>query len=242
MLAAPRTGPSAQRLRVVVVEDEEDLRNLLHMTLEDAGFDVVAVEHLLAARAAVAVTRPAVIVLDRMLADGDGIALCNELRRAKDGVAVLVLSALGTERDRVEGFEAGADDYVVKPFSLRELSARVHVLAGLIAERRRGTSSMPPSAVLRWRELALDTTNHHVHLAGVEIELRPLEFKLLATFLEQPRRAFGREELLTLLWGGGARPSSRTIDVHVTRLRQRLGNHGEAIETVPGYGYRLRDE
>jgi two-component system phosphate regulon response regulator PhoB len=241
VVSSSSVSASGVRLGVVVVEDEEDVSLLLRHTLAGAGFEVVVAADLASARAAIAAMRPAVIVLDRMLPDGDGLSFCKELRRGQERAAVLLLSALGSEGDRVDGLEAGADDYVVKPFSVREVAARVHILSTLIAERRAGPRSSGPASLLQWRGLFVDKHRHRVVIDGVETELRPLEFKLLVELLQNPERAFSRTQLLSLLWGDEERPSARTVDVHVTRLRHNLGTHGDCVETVPGYGYRLRE-
>ena len=156
-------------------------------------------------------------------------------------VAVLMLTARGDEYDRVLGFEVGADDYVVKPFSVRELVMRVRALARRTAERRAARATTGSDQKLRWKGLELDPVRHRVFVDEAELQLRPLEFKLIQVLLEHPGRVFTRGQLLEEVWGIAGEASSRTVDTHVRRLRERLGTYGEAVETVHGFGYRLKE-
>src|SRR5579863_1023097 len=177
----PMTAPTPAD-RVLIVDDEPDLRQLVTFNLREAGFEVDAVGSGQAGLALAARTRPAVIILDLMLPDVPGTEVCRLLR--KDAVlsdcAVLLLTARADEYDRVLGFEVGADDYVVKPFSVRELVMRVRALARRTGERRVARSSEEPARRLKWRGLELEMVRHHVFVDGVELVLRPLEFKLIA--------------------------------------------------------------
>jgi two-component system phosphate regulon response regulator PhoB len=224
----------------MVVEDEEDVQLLIVHNLRAAGFDVVSCEGLAEARAALSACSPQVIVLDRMLPDGDGLSLCAELRTdgRYDDVGVLVLTARGTEEDRIGGLEAGADDYVVKPFSVRELVARVRGLALAGADRRSARAVGARPDVLRWKNLLVDLLGHEVRVDGAVVHLRPLEFKLLCLLLEEPGRILSREEIVARLWSG-ATASPRVVDSHVKRLRVRLGPAADVVETVWKAGYRL---
>ncbi len=178
-----------------------------------------------------------------MLPDISGTEVCRQLRRdpVLGDSAVLMLTARGDEYDRLLGFEVGADDYVVKPFSPRELVLRVRALARRTGERRAARSTVAGEEKLAWRGLALDPVRHRVFLDGDELQLRPLEFKLIQLLLEHPGRVFTRAQLLEEVWGITGDPSSRTVDTHVRRLRERLGAYGEAVETVHGFGYRLKE-
>jgi two-component system, OmpR family, phosphate regulon response regulator PhoB len=228
---------------VLVVDDEEDIRRLVSFNLTDAGFKVEAVENGTDALSTAARLRPSVVVLDLMLPDVSGMEVCRRLR-ADDTVAdaaILMLTARGDEYDRVLGFEVGADDYVVKPFSVRELVMRVKGLAVRARERRLARSSRDEGKRLRWRGLEVDPARHRVTADGAEITLRPLEYKLLAIFVEHPGRVLSRTELLEEVWGISPDTNTRTVDTHMRRLRERLGSYSEAIETVHGFGYRLRD-
>ena len=235
----------APAARVVVVEDEADVRRLLEFNLTGAGFDVVGLESAAQVAETVAREGAALVVLDRMLPDGDGLAVCSEIRRDErlEGLGILLLTALGSEADRVAGLSAGADDYVVKPFSVREVVARVRILASAVETRRKARQVDAAGArIFRWRDVIVDVLRHRVFGAGVEIELRPFEFLLLLTFLETPDKVWSRESLIAKLWNGEVATSRRTIDVHIRRLRERLGPFGEVVETVHGVGYRLRPE
>jgi two-component system phosphate regulon response regulator PhoB len=168
--------------------------------------------------------------------------VCRQIREDPSigDIGILMLTARGDEYDRLLGFEVGADDYVVKPFSMRELVHRVRALA----RRSRGTgptsTDAPAGEPLEWRGLLLDPVRHRVEADGEELKLRPLEFRLLTLFLEHPGEVLTRAQLLADAWGITAPVPTRTVDTTVRRLREALGEHGEAIETVHGFGYRLR--
>jgi two-component system phosphate regulon response regulator PhoB len=231
--------------RVLIVEDEPDVARLLAFNLESAGFAVQIAATVTAALAKARERRPEVVVLDLMLPDGSGFDVCRALRAdpATADVGVLMLTARGDAEDRIVGLEAGADDYVVKPFVVREVVLRVTALASRIGELRAvgvvGAPAPAPS-VIRCGELAIDVANHQVSASGQEVQLRPLEFKLLALLVAHPGRVFSREELLAEVWGLRGDLNTRTVDVHVRRLRMNLGAAADAIETVHGFGYRAR--
>jgi two-component system phosphate regulon response regulator PhoB len=155
--------------------------------------------------------------------------------------AILMLMARGDEYDRVLGFEVGADDYVVKPFSVREVVMRVRGLAVRARERRLARGARDEGKRLRWKGLEIDPARHRVVVDGAELTLRPLEYKLLSIFIEHPGRVLSRTELLQEVWGVSPETNTRTVDTHIRRLRERLGAYSEAIETVHGFGYRLRE-
>jgi two-component system phosphate regulon response regulator PhoB len=230
--------------RVLVVDDEEDIRRLVSFNLDEAGFQVETVGTGAEALRAAAELVPAVFVLDLMLPDVSGMEVCRRLRAdpALADAAILMLTARGDEYDRVLGFEVGADDYVVKPFSVRELVMRVKGLAVRARERRLARAATDEGKRLRWRDLEIDPVRHRVTIPDVgELTLRPLEYKLLAIFVEHPGRVFSRTDLLQEVWGVSPETNTRTVDTHIRRLRERLGAYADAIETVHGFGYRLRD-
>jgi len=228
---------------VLVVDDEEDIRRLVTFNLDEAGFRVEAVDTGTIALSAATRLRPAVVVLDLMLPDLSGTEVCRRLRADPDlaDAAILMLTARGDEYDRVLGFEVGADDYVVKPFSVRELVMRVRGLAVRARERRLARGASDEGKRLQWRGLEVDPIRHRVTIDGAELGLRPLEYKLLAIFVEHPGKVFSRTDLLQEVWGISPETNTRTVDTHIRRLRERLGAFSEAIETVHGFGYRLRD-
>lgn len=229
--------------RLLLIDDEPDLQQLLVWNLDAAGFTVEAVSTGTAGIEAALRERPAVVILDLMLPDIPGTEVCRRLRSDErlEDVGILMLTARGDEYDRVVGFEVGADDYVVKPYSVRELVLRVKALARRSAERHSARRATDAGTRLVWRGLSVDPVRHRVFADGVELSLRPLEYKLIATFLEHPGVVFSRAELLEEVWGIKPETHTRTVDTHIRRLRERLGKLGDAIETVQGFGYRLRD-
>jgi two-component system phosphate regulon response regulator PhoB len=173
-----------------------------------------------------------------MLPDTPGTEVCRQLRRGEEtrDVPVIMLTARGEEVDRVVGFEVGADDYVVKPFSMRELLGRV------AAVLRRRTGAKPGEAgAVRFGVLSVDREAHRVHVAGVEVELTALEFKLLCTLMDRKNRVQSREALLRDVWDLSPDINTRTVDTHVKRLREKLGQAADYVTTVRGVGYRFKD-
>ena len=221
--------------RILVVEDEADLREILEYNLTAAGHRVLlaatGADGLRIARA----SKPDLVLLDLMLPDISGNEVCRILKKDPETQAmrVVMVTAKGDEIDRVVGFELGADDYVAKPFSMRELLLRVHAVL-----RR---CSIPPAAPLRFGELRIDALAHRVWVDEQEVVLTTLEFKLLVTLLERQNRVQTRHTLLSDVWGIDADITSRTVDTHVKRLREKLYGAGRYIETVRGVGYRFSD-
>ncbi len=228
------------RRRVLVVEDEPDVARLLDHHLRAAGFDVAIAATVAAAQAAVRASPPTVVLLDVMLPDGDGFALCRELRAdpATAAIGVILLTARAEPDDRITGLEVGADDYVGKPFVAREVVLRVTALANRLAER----ATPAPGAALRLGPLAIEPREHVVTYAGAPLALRPLEYKLLMTLAAEPGRVFSRDDLLAAVWDIHGSVNTRTVDVHVRRLRQSLGPAADWVETVHGFGYRARKD
>ncbi len=235
------TGPADSR-PILVIDDEADLRNLLLYKLREEGFIAAAAGTAAEGLSEAARLRPGVIILDLMLPDQPGTEVCKKLRADPSlrDVAILMLTARGDEVDRVVGLELGADDYVVKPFSVREVMLRVRALLRRAAERTAAVSAVAEGKPLHWRGLEVNLTEHRVLADGTELSLTPLEFRLLSRLMTHPGRAFTRDQLLDHVWNITADVTTRTVDTHVKRLREKLGIYGEAVETVRGIGYRLR--
>ena len=239
------SGKSNLDRRVLVVDDEPDVRELLTYNLTAAGFTVESAETGTAGLEAVQRFAPDVILLDLMLPDMPGTEVCRRIRG--DGTsrqpAVVMLTAKGDEIDRVVGFELGADDYVVKPFSMRELVLRV----GAILRGRHPAAagaSRPVGGRRRYvvGPLDLDVETHHAFVNGQEVRVSTLEMRLLAHLIEHRGRVWSRQQLLDTVWGCRTGVGARTIDAHVRRLRIKLGNAGSVLQTIRGTGYRLSPE
>ncbi|MEO6772026.1 MAG: response regulator [Kofleriaceae bacterium] len=227
--------------RVVIIEDERDVARLLEFNLRSASFAVVTADTGAEGLAAIKANHPDVVILDLMLPDTTGYEVCKAIR-ADGAIAetgVLMLTAKGEPEDRILGLEVGADDYVVKPFVVREVVLRVTALANRLAERR-ARSTTSTGAVLKAGAIQLDPVTHDVKISGVSTQLRPLEYKLLQLLVSDPGRVFSREELLEQVWEMRGDINTRTVDVHVRRLRVSLGEAAEVIETVHGFGYRAK--
>ncbi|EDM75869.1 two component transcriptional regulator, winged helix family protein [Plesiocystis pacifica SIR-1] len=223
---------------ILIVEDEQDLLDTLEFNLQREGYATRrAASGRAGLEAAALEPAPDLVLLDLMLPDISGTEVCRQLRAAERtrSVPVVMLTARGEEVDRVVGFEVGADDYVTKPFSVRELMLRVRAIL-----RRAGTKAEAPSR-LQHGDLEVDVAGHRVWVGGNEIRLTALEFRLLATLLSRAGRVQTRDTLLSDVWGMHAGLTTRTVDTHVTRLRKKLGDAGSYIETLRGVGYRFRD-
>jgi two-component system phosphate regulon response regulator PhoB len=223
---------------ILLVDDERDLLSVLDFNLRAAGFETLLAtrgeEALLALKRRI----PDLVLLDLMLPDLPGTEVCRRIKadpRTRH-VPVVMLTAKGEEVDRVVGFELGADDYVTKPFSLRELTLRLQAIL------RRGAAAravdLPRQEV---GPIRVDTEAHRVYVDGAEATLTPLEFKLLTTFMARLGRVQSREQLLEDVWEMSPEVETRTVDTHVKRLREKLGSGRDLLETVRGVGYRLVD-
>lgn len=222
---------------IVVAEDERDLNNLVRRHLEDEGHRVVQVFDGAEAVLAVQRERPDLLLLDWMMPKLDGLEVCRRVRRDSI-VPILMLTARSEEIDRVIGLEVGADDYLVKPFGIRELLARVKAMLRRVELFRESGNDAPPP-VLTSGSLHMDLAQHTVAVAGEPVDLTPKEFDLLALLVQNAGRAFARDYLLEKVWGYDYPGFDRTVDTHVLRLRKKLGSAGDQIETVWGVGYRL---
>lgn len=221
---------------VLVVEDESAQREVLKYNLEAEGFDVVMAENGDEAMLLVAEENPDLIVLDWMLPNVSGIEVCRRVKANPDtrAIPIIMLSARSEETDRVRGLETGADDYVVKPYSVVELMARLRT-------QLRRTRPTTMGERLSFEDIILDSGEHRVFRAGQPLHLGPTEFRLLATLMEKPGRVWTREQLLDRVWGRDIYVDTRTIDVHVGRLRKALmvNGGGNPVRTVRGTGYSL---
>jgi two-component system, OmpR family, phosphate regulon response regulator PhoB len=220
--------------RVLIVEDEPSIAELISVNLRHNGFAPVWAEDAAAAQRELDAALPDAILLDWMLPGQSGIALARKWRAdaRTRSVPILMLTARGDEPDKVAGLDAGADDYITKPFSTQELLARIRAVL-----RRR--VSQPPSETVSLGELRLDASTHRVTWQGQPIKLGPTEFKLLHFLMAHPERVHSRAQLLDKVWGDHVYIEERTVDVHVKRLREALGSAGALVETVRGVGYRM---
>jgi two-component system phosphate regulon response regulator PhoB len=224
--------------RILIVEDEEDLTLLLRYNLEAAGYEVETVARGDEADVRFKESTPDLVILDWMLPGLSGIEICRRLRARPDTKAlpIIMLTARGEESERVRGLSTGADDYIVKPFSLPELMARVSALLRRAAPER-------VADVLSFGDVELDREKKRVTRAGRPVELGPTEYRLLEFLMERPGRVFSRQQMLDGVWGSDIYIDERTVDVHVGRLRKALnrGHDTDPIRTVRGAGYALDD-
>ncbi len=220
---------------VLVVEDDVKMVHLLRLYLEREGFGVMTAADGRAALEVADRARPSLVILDLMLPHLDGLEVCKRLRASSD-VPILMLTARVDEVDKLLGLQLGADDYVTKPFSPREVVARVQAILRRSGPKRR-------EQILRHGDLEMDVARHRVMVAGREVHLTPIEFKVLQAFLESPERAYSRDQLLSAIYPTHeAAVVDRTIDVHVGKLRAKLGDdptRPRYIATVRGVGYKL---
>jgi two-component system phosphate regulon response regulator PhoB len=223
--------------RILVIEDEQDLGSLLEYNLKTDGHEPEVVRTGAAAVSRYRTFKPDLVLLDLMLPDISGSEVARLIREGDSRrVPIIMVTARGEEADRVKGLELGADDYVVKPFSVKELLLRVKNVL-----RRQGDAAEQPAtgSVSSSGEIVLDRERHEVKVGGRAIVLTALEFRLLKTFLERPGRVQTRETLLSDVWGIDAEITTRTVDTHIKRLREKLGAAGNVIETIRGVGYKL---
>jgi two-component system phosphate regulon response regulator PhoB len=234
--------------RVLVVEDEELIRETIALALTEEGYEVFTAEdgrkglEFLASRTGESSHGEAVvfdlIILDLMLPYVNGLDLCRLIRHEGDSVPILMLSAKGTETDRVVGLEVGADDYLTKPFGMRELIARCRALL----RRHRRSQLQTQESTLRFHEIVLYPQECRVTIRGEEVNLSPKEFRILELFMSHPRRVWSREQLIERIWGPDFMGDSKTVDVHIRWLREKLEldpSRPEYLLTVRGFGYRF---
>jgi len=222
--------------RILVVEDEEDIRDLIKLRFEQEGFRIsLAADGEIALKKAKSEV-PNLIVLDLMLPKKDGLSVCKELKAdpVTKRIPVLMLTAKSEEVDRVLGFELGADDYLTKPFSPRELVLRVKAILNRLAARTKEAVR-----ILTAGDLVLDVSNYEVRIKGKSVVLTKTEFHLLRCLLEGKGRVVTKESLLNQIWGFESYGDSRTLDTHLAKLRKKIGKQGDKIETVRGIGYKF---
>jgi two-component system, OmpR family, phosphate regulon response regulator PhoB len=221
---------------ILVVEDEPALATLLRYNLEKEGFSVAEAHDGEEALLQLSERTPDAVLLDWMLPQVSGLEICRRIRRTPEwrGLPVIMLTAKGEEADRVRGLEGGADDYVVKPFGVGELVARLRAVM-------RRASPSAGAETLRYADLVMDLVGHRVMRSNAPIHLGPTEFRLLRVLLERPGRVFSREQLLDAVWGREAEIEPRTVDVHIRRLRKAMndGARRDLIRTVRAAGYAL---
>jgi len=246
-LEAARAQPNVKLGRVLIVEDEELIRETIALALTEEGYEVLVAED---GRSVLELTLKSetgnkpemapldLVILDLMLPYINGLDLCRLIRHEGNSVPILMLSAKGSETDRVVGLEVGADDYLTKPFGMRELIARCRALL------RRHRHAQPPSQkpTLKFQEITLYPQECRVTVRGEEINLSPKEFRILELFMTHPRRVWSREQLIERVWGPDFMGDSKTVDVHIRWLREKLEldpSHPEYLLTVRGFGYRF---
>ncbi len=225
---------------ILIVDDERDLLSLLDFNLRKEGFETLLASSGEEALRALRRMVPDLVLLDLMLPDVPGTEICRQVKAdpRTEHVPVVMLTAKGEEIDRVVGLELGADDYVTKPFSVRELVLRIRAV---LRRARRARTPEPAHATSRLGPLRVDVEAHRAYVGGQEVELTPIEFRLLLTLLSRAGRVQSREQLLAEAWDMAADVELRTVDTHVKRLREKLGPARELLETVRGVGYRLAE-
>lgn len=239
--SSPELGRTSQ---ILIVEDEDLIREMIVLALEEEGFEVVTAADGRTALTFLQGESPAtvdfpfdLIILDLMLPQLNGLDLCRLLRYQGNPVPILILSAKATETDRVLGLEVGADDYLTKPFSMRELIARCRALL-----RRQRLGGLPQAPVLQFKDVTLYPQECRVIVRGEQVNLSPKEFRLLDLFMSYPRRVWSREQLIDQVWGPDFVGDSKTVDVHIRWLREKLErdpSQPEYVITVRGFGYRF---
>ncbi len=225
--------------KVLIIEDEKDLAELLAFNLEKEGYAATCVHDGKQGLERAGTDVPDLILLDLMLPGMLGTDICKELRKNQRTakIPIIMITAKGDEIDRVVGFEVGADDYIVKPFSMREVALRVKALMRRVEHE----VQLPKPELLMIGDIIIDKQRHTVMSAGSEIELTSTEFKLLLYLAEKKECVQSREQLLQRVWGYNNTADTRTVDTHVTRLRGKLGAPGDIIKTVRGFGYKIEE-
>ena len=222
--------------KILIIEDEPDIRKTLEYNLSKEGFDVICASSLSEGKDYLNIDSFSLILLDLMLPDGSGLDLCRELKSntEKKLIPIIILTAKDDEVDKVVGFELGADDYVTKPFSVRELILRIKAVL------KRGNAKSENLEVQRqFGDLVIDVESHEVFVNNEHVALTALEFKLLRQLVDRRGRVQSRDQLLSDVWGYSADVTTRTVDTHIKRLREKLGVMGKYVQTIRGVGYKF---
>ena len=222
--------------KILLIEDEPDIRKTLEYNIAREGYDVITAPSLSEGRNHLNSSSFSLILLDLMLPDGSGLDLCREIKSDKEKTAtpIIILTAKDDEVDKVVGFELGADDYVTKPFSVRELILRIKAVL------KRGERKQENLEVQRqFGDLLIDVDSHEVFVNDQSITLTALEFKLLRQLVDRRGRVQSRDQLLSDVWGYSADVTTRTVDTHIKRLREKLGSMGKYVQTIRGVGYKF---
>jgi len=222
--------------KILIIEDEPDIRKTLEYNISREGYKVVSASSLSEGKEQINSSDFSLILLDLMLPDGSGLDLCREIKSDKDksSTPIIILTAKDDVVDKVVGFELGADDYVTKPFSIRELILRIKAIL------KRGESKKETLEVQRqFGELTMDIDSHEVFVNSEQIILTALEFRLLRQLVDRRGRVQSREQLLSDVWGYSAEVTTRTVDTHIKRLREKLGTMGKYVQTIRGVGYKF---
>ena len=224
-------------MKILVIEDEPDIRRNLEYNLSREGFSVSAAASISEANTLLASTDYNLILLDLMLPDGSGLDLCKRIKSNSDteSIPIIILTAKDDEVDKVVGFELGADDYVTKPFSVRELILRIKA----VLKRGQKDSKEIVEVERQFGDLRIDVESHEVHVDSNPIELTALEFRLLNELVDKRGRVQSRDQLLSEVWGYNAEVTTRTVDTHIKRLREKLGPMGKYVQTIRGVGYKF---
>jgi two-component system phosphate regulon response regulator PhoB len=222
--------------KILIIEDEPDIRKTLEYNISREGYKVVCASSLSKGKEHINSSDFSLILLDLMLPDGSGLDLCREIKSDKDksSTPIIILTAKDDEVDKVVGFELGADDYVTKPFSVRELILRIKAVL------KRGAEKKETLEVQRqFGELIMDIDSHEVFVNNEQIILTALEFRLLRQLVDRRGRVQSRDQLLSDVWGYSSEVSTRTVDTHIKRLREKLGTMGKYVQTIRGVGYKF---
>ena len=223
-------------IKILLIEDEPDIRKTLEYNLSREGYDVISTSSLAEGRNSLESNSFSLILLDLMLPDGSGLDLCREIKSDKifSSIPIIILTAKDDEVDKVVGFELGADDYVTKPFSVRELILRIKAIL-----KRSDVKNDTLHIERQFGDLSLNTESHEVFVNNEQVNLTALEFKLLCQLVDRRGRVQSRDQLLSDVWGYSAEVTTRTVDTHIKRLREKLGTMGKYVQTIRGVGYKF---